>query len=206
MPNNCHLDGELFMGRGKFRETVSIVKSHEGGDRWHDVNFMVFDIPSAGSQPFEERMALINQVCQDVKNIRIVEQRKLEDGQNLDEMLKAIEDLGGEGLMLRQPGSKYEGKRSKTLLKVKSFKDDEAKVIGYAIEGKGRLKGTVGSLQLRNRAGVEFKCGSGLTDELRAKPPAIGSIVTYKYQELTGPGGKPRFPTFVGMAIDKEFP
>jgi hypothetical protein len=205
MPKDHHLDGELFIGRGKFREAVSIVKSHEGGDRWHDIQFMVFDIPSSGEKPFEERIELIREVCNDIKNVTIVEQRQFTVEQSIDTLLKEIEDLGGEGLMLRQKGSKYEGKRSVTLLKVKSFKDEEAKIIGYAIEGKGRLKGTVGSLQLRNQAGVEFKCGSGLTDELRKNPPPIGSIVTYKYQELTSTNGKPRFPTFVGIAIDKTF-
>lgn len=40
--------------------------------------------------------------------------------------------------MLRQPGSLYVGKRSKTLLKVKTFYDAEAKVIGYEA-GKVRL-------------------------------------------------------------------
>ena len=33
--------------------------------------------------------------------------------------------------MLRQPGSLYVSKRSKTLVKVKTFYDAEAKVIGY---------------------------------------------------------------------------
>jgi DNA ligase-1 len=37
--------------------------------------------------------------------------------------------MGGEGLMLRQPGSMYVFSRSSTLLKVKSFSDAEAKVI-----------------------------------------------------------------------------
>jgi DNA ligase-1 len=33
--------------------------------------------------------------------------------------------------MLREPGSLYVGKRSMTLLKVKTFLDAEAKVVGY---------------------------------------------------------------------------
>lgn len=49
--------------------------------------------------------------------------------EHLQEKLKEVEALGGEGLMLRQTGSKYVGSRSSTLLKVKSFFDAEAKVI-----------------------------------------------------------------------------
>lgn len=41
-------------------------------------------------------------------------------------------------LMLRQSGSLYVGKRSMTLLKVKTFFDAEAKVIGYEPGKVGR--------------------------------------------------------------------
>ena len=36
-----------------------------------------------------------------------------------------------------------------------------------------------------------------LTDKNRNSPPKIGSIITYKFQELSK-SGSPRFPTFVG--------
>ena len=44
------------------------------------------------------------------------------------EQLEKVEKMGAEGLMLRKPKSKYVGKRSSTLLKVKTFHDAEAKV------------------------------------------------------------------------------
>lgn len=37
----------------------------------------------------------------------------------------------GEGVMIKDPKSKYEGVRSYSLLKVKRFEDAEAKVIGH---------------------------------------------------------------------------
>ncbi len=43
--------------------------------------------------------------------------------------MKQIEEMGGEGLMLRQPNSYYAVGRSNTLLKVKNFFDSEAKVV-----------------------------------------------------------------------------
>jgi DNA ligase-1 len=45
----------------------------------------------------------------------------------MDKVLK----LKGEGLMLKDPESFYEKKRSKKLLKVKKFDDAEAIVIGH---------------------------------------------------------------------------
>ncbi len=44
----------------------------------------------------------------------------------------------GEGIMLRVPEAGYEHKRSKNLLKVKVFLDEEATIVGYQ-EGKGNL-------------------------------------------------------------------
>jgi DNA ligase-1 len=211
LPKDHHLDGELFIGRGQFKATVSVVKSHEAGLRWKNLTFMIFDIPSAKTLEYEQRMELLTKVCvttdgQPIPNVKIVEQTLFTGEIPLDKMLRDIELLKGEGLMLRQPKSKYETKRSHTLLKVKSFFDDEAKVIGYATEGTGRLTGMTGSLSCVNRKGVTFDCGSGLDDELRRNPPPIGTIITYRYQELSADSGRPRFPTFVGIAIDKEFP
>ena len=193
------------MGRRMFQETISIVRSQDQSDRWKNITFMVFDVPSEGNKPFEARIEVMKQLCQGRPYTKFVEQRIIKSKDNIEIMLEEIEAIGGEGLMLRAPKSKYVGSRSNTLLKVKSFKDDEAKIIGYATEGKGRLKGMTGSLLVVNRDGKNFKVGSGLTDILRKNPPPIGAIITYKYQELTN-AGKPRFPTYVGIAIDKEFP
>ena len=97
--------------------------------------------------------------------------------------------------MLRSPGSYYEGKRSNTLLKVKSVVEDEAVVVGHQA-GKGKNSGRLGALIVRNKQRIQFKIGSGFTDLERDDPPEVGSTVKYCYQELTE-AGKPRFPTYV---------
>jgi DNA ligase 1 len=55
--------------------------------------------------------------------------------------------------MLRDPESFYENRRSNSLLKVKTFYDDEAVVLGYK-PGTGRCTGMVGALRVRNTHGV----------------------------------------------------
>jgi hypothetical protein len=97
--------------------------------------------------------------------------------------------------MLRQPDSRYEAGRSSTLLKCKRFLDADARVVGHE-PGKGRHKGRLGALVVELPNGKQFCVGSGLTDADREKPPAIGSIITFRYQELSD-GGIPRFPSFV---------
>jgi DNA ligase-1 len=69
----------------------------------------------------------------------------------------------GEGIMIRDPDSIYEGKRSDTLLKVKKFDDSEALVIGHN-KGTGRCSGMLGALVVREKDGTEFKIGSGFDD------------------------------------------
>jgi DNA ligase-1 len=53
--------------------------------------------------------------------------------------------------------------------------------------------------------GRTFKVGSGFSNAERAKPPPIGSIITFKYQELST-GGIPRFPVFVRIRPDAIWP
>lgn len=107
-------------------------------------------------------------------------------------------------LMLRQPRSKYEGRRGNTLYKLKSWYDAEAEVIGYA-DGSGRHEGRTGSLVARMACGTVFRVGTGMSDAQREDPPPIGSIINYRFFELSE-DGYPRFPAFRGLARDKSRP
>ncbi|CAE7088844.1 unnamed protein product [Rhizoctonia solani] len=203
LPKDVTLDGELFGGRGKFQDTVSIVKT-VNSPHWKNITFQIFDVPSRGSEPFEERVDYLKKTFRNIPQVHVVEQTMCKSRDHLLEMLKDVERQGGEGVMLRQPGSEYEGKRSSSLLKVKTFYDGEAEVVGYE-PGKGKHKGVTGALKCVMASGKKFSVGSGLTDKQRRAPPQIGAIVTYRFQELTR-DGVPRFPTFVGIAIDKDKP
>ena len=122
---------------------------------------------------------------------------------NADRELTKIIELGGEGLMLRRYGSMYEGKRSKSLLKVKEFHDMEVKIVGYT-EGTGKYKGKLGSYACVHKGGIKFNCGSGLTDEDRASRLDVGIFITVKYFELSK-DGVPRFPVFLRKAERQSF-
>src|SRR6185369_8999516 len=102
--------------------------------------------------------------------------------------------------MLRQPGSMYVAGRSSTLLKVKTFHDAEALVVGHQ-DGAGRHKGRLGALLVRLPDGTDFAIGTGFSDRERSNPPAIGTTVTFRYQELSD-AGVPRFPSWVGVRSD----
>ena len=190
------LDGELWIGRKQFQQTVSVVRRQDRGEQWRAIRFLVFDAPQSQAR-FEDRLAELEELVTGLgpTPVELHKQLRCQGVTHLRSELDRIEALGGEGLMLRQPDSKYEAGRSQTLLKVKRFHDAEAVVIGYEA-GKGRHKGRIGSLRVQLPDGVEFSVGTGLSDSERENPPAAGSIITFRYQELSN-GGVPRFPSYV---------
>jgi len=113
----------------------------------------------------------------------------------LQRLLEQTVAGGGEGLMLHRADAHWQPGRSAALRKLTPWLDAEARVIGY-IPGKGRLQGKVGALLVEADDGRRFRIGSGLTDALRATPPALGTRLTYRYRELT-PAGQPRFPRYL---------
>jgi DNA ligase-1 len=199
------LDGELWVGRKMFQRTTSIVRSGAQSDEWKQVTYVVFDAPEARGG-FEQRLEHIAKVMKraDAPHARYLEHVKCEGMDHLKEELKRVEALGGEGLMLRQPGSKYIPGRSTTLLKVKTFHDAEAKVIDHA-PGTGKHKGRLGALVVTLPDGVRFNVGTGFSDAERENPPKIGSVITFRYQELSN-DGVPRFPSYVGERLDVKEP
>jgi len=209
MPTGCVLDGELWGGRGQFQKTVGIVKSSSRGSEWEFLTYMAFDAlqespgVSVERRPFEERLAAVRRLCGFSDVLQAVPMEKCRNRDHLLELLAQVECRGGEGLMLRSPGSIYEHRRSHSLLKVKSFHDDEARVVGHDA-GKGRVSGLCGALVCETPDGRRFKVGSGLSDAQRRTPPAVGAVVTYRYQELTA-ASIPRFPTLVGERVDLDW-
>src|SRR5262245_8870902 len=138
------LDGELWIGRKKFQRTVSIARRQGKSDLWKELTFVVFDAPSADGG-FEKRRGFFEEALRDAAppHARPHEHLLCEGVGHLREELTRVEALGGEGLMLRQPGSRYEAGRSSTLLKVKTFHDAEARVVKH-LAGAGRHKGRLG--------------------------------------------------------------
>jgi DNA ligase-1 len=196
------LDGELWMGRGMFQQTISVVKRLDGGLQWEKIRYMVYDAPHL-DLPFEQRMDFLKKnVHALTKGVggtwaELLAHKQVTSKEHLVSLLASYIDEGAEGIMIRKPGSLYEIGRSYTLLKVKQIDDAEAEVIGYN-PGKGRHKGVVGSLQMRTPEGIEFDLGTGLDDAERRNPPAIGSTVTYTYIGKTD-DGKPKCAAFVAV-------
>lgn len=187
------LDGELFIGRGKFEQTSATVRSQNGD--WSAIKLHVFDAPSVSGS----LNARLNAVRAHVKkfpraNLVVIEQQIVRDTAQIQAFLRDVERKGGEGAMLRNPNTAYVGGRSDNLLKVKSAHDAECKVIAHHA-GSGRNANRLGAVSCQNEHGV-FRIGSGFKDADRDNPPPIGSVITYKYRGFTQKG-TPRFATFL---------
>ena len=196
------LDGELWLGRGKFDVLSGMVRKLDALDAdWEQIKFMVFEIPH-GAGPFSERAALLKLVVRGTAwaQLQGVEQFRVPNQAVLQDRLKAVKAAGGEGLMLHLASAPYVTGRNAVLLKLKTVADAEAEVVGH-VAGKGKYAGMTGALDVQTADGQRFKLGTGLSDEQRKNPPAIGTTVTYTYRDLT-PSGKPRFASFLRVATE----
>jgi DNA ligase-1 len=191
------LDGELWLGRGQFDRLSGVVRHGVPVDAdWREVRYMVFDLPGA-SGSFAERAQKIAAVVQSAGQpwLQAVAQQRVASTAELKALLKEIVAEGGEGLVLHRANALWSPGRNDALQKFKPIPDEDARVVGH-LPGKGRHAGRLGALLLELPDGQRFALGTGLTDAQRDAPPAIGTVVTYRYRDRTL-RGLPRFASFL---------
>jgi len=194
-PTNV-MDGELWIARGQFQATLSCVrKTNIDENCWRNVRFMIFDLPKH-TGTFSERIKAMKELTGKTMSahLNMITQFKLKSTNQLDNTLSNIIAKQGEGLMIHRESAYYHVGRTTNIMKLKMHQDAEATVIGY-IGGKGKYQGMLGALKVKTTTGIVFKIGSGFSDDERANPPAIGSIITYKYNGKTQ-ADIPRFARF----------
>jgi len=194
------LEGELWIERGSFEKVSQIIRCQTCDDAaWHEVRFMIFDLPKS-SEIFGKRYEAMKILAAqaNTKYLQVIDQFKIEDAAALKKLLNFTVKNGGEGLMLHRKNSLYVAKRTDDLLKLKTFEDAEAKVIAH-VAGKGKNAEKLGALLVEiedeNHQKIRFKIGSGFSEEQRKNPPKIGSTITYKFFSKTK-NGTPRFASF----------
>lgn len=194
-PNHA-IDGELWLGRDTFQQTLScVIKINIDETCWKKVRFMIFDLPDHGdifTNRIKSMEALI--IKSGSPYLVMVEQFQLKNTDQLDNTLSNIISKKGEGLMLHRGNAYYHVGRTANIMKLKEYQDAEAIVIEH-IDGKGKYQGMLGALKVKTADGIVFKIGSGFSDAERLQPPAIGSIITYKYNGKTQLG-IPRFARY----------
>ena len=206
LPKGIVLDGELWIDRGMFEDVVSVVRTRP--DDWSLLQFKVFDIYSKflSQSTYTDRMVECSRhLANQPSHISIHPTSPLElTKSSIRSLLDQALNLGGEGIILRDPRAVYcPGRRSPRLspiLKVKPYLDDEAEVLEVNLE-----HGRRGSILARDRSGKIFKIGSGFKDILAEPPPPIGSIISFAYTSRNESTGIPRFPRYIRQRSDYDF-
>ena len=204
-------DGELYADKfaNDFNTIVSLVKKTKPTDAdlaesKKQIEYHIYDLPSS-KKNFLHRAydlgILFETYLEMGKFCRLVDTRKAENEESVMEQYGLLVEAGYEGQILRIDAP-YENKRSKSLLKHKSFIDEEYQILDI-VEGEGNRSGTAGYMVFNTREGKRFKSNvKGTWDEtaemLRNKKQLIGKQATIKYFNLT-PDGIPRFPFVINI-------
>jgi len=205
------LDGELYADKfaNDFNAIVSLVKktkptADDLKQSEKNIEYHVYDVPSV-DETFEGRWSELDELALDFpKCVKMVETHYAKNENDVIGWYEDYVERGYEGQMLRTDG-KYENKRSKFLLKHKSFVDKEYTILDIC-EGEGNRAGTAGYFVFKTKNGKQFKSNvKGTWQEtaemLKNKKKLIGKEATVKYFNLT-PDGIPRFPYVIN--IDRE--
>jgi DNA ligase-1 len=204
-------DGELYADKfaNDFNKIVSLVKktkptADDLKESKELIEYHIYDLPSSDKNFIQRAydLAILFETRSELHpHCRIVETYKVPSEDVVTELYEKYVEEGYEGQMLRLDG-KYENKRSKNLLKHKSFVDEEYTILDIC-EGEGNRTGTAGYMVFQTAEGKPFKSNvKGTWDEtaemLKSKNELIGKQATIKYFNLT-PDGIPRFPFVIGI-------
>jgi len=190
------VDGELWAGRCTFQELRPVFSFlyKKLNFAWETLRLCAFDVPSPDFQRvgevFEKRFEfLLESVLENHPFIYPVVRMLCENREFMDQYAKIIIASGGEGVMLRKPRSVYENGRSHSILKYKTSRDSEARVI--------KKQGIYCECELPG--GITFTAKSEMEDEVE-----IGDIVSFKYVFLSK-AGVPHQPLVFSKRYDLKW-
>lgn len=197
------LDGELYADKfaNDFNAICSLVKktkptAEDLNASSKSIQYHIYDVPSV-NLGFGSRNAYLNLLslpdcCKRVTTNQCFNLKSIQS------FYEIYVDQGYEGQMVRLD-KPYENKRSKSLLKHKSFIDEEYTILGVE-EGIGNKTGMVGSFIFETKDGKQFNASPKFNWEectrmWKERDQLIGKLATVKYFNLTpGDHPVPRFP------------
>ena len=138
----------------------------------------------------------------------------LRDMEEIDALFKDVRTKGGEGIMVKIPTAKYEWKRSKNWLKLKSIYSTTLRVVDIYKAGEDtKYKGLVGGLICETKEGFQVAVGGGLSDNDRIvyldRSRIVGKLVEIIFTDINFAEDGTMFLDFPRMKevrIDKHEP
>jgi DNA ligase-1 len=181
-------DGELYIHGVPLARISSYIKRAQEGST--QLQYRLYDL-ATDTMDFADRLAALEQRLgkDEVGALHLVDTIRVPDEKKLMAFQATCIEEGFEGAMLRWGDFGYEpGKRSHSLLKVKTFVDDEFEIVGVK-EGRGTHKG-MAIFTCKTADSYEFDVTApGSHEEKRTfwanRAELIGKMLTVKYQCYT---------------------
>jgi len=205
-------DGEIYIHNSSFQEITRLVKKYRENET-EKLMFWIYDLflIKELSMPFEQRFlglgSLDEILTESTDSICVLSTKSVSNEKEVYDFQKEMVKSNFEGAIVRTRENVYSlGHRSLSLLKVKSFKDDEYEIIGFS-QATGSQEGTV-VWRCKTKDNKEFNVKPKGTIETNKKfflngKKYIGSMLKVKYFELTN-DGLPRFPVGLGIRMEKD--
>lgn len=200
LPKNIILDGELFISRGNFEKCSILKKKNITINEFLKIKikYNVFDIISS-KKKYKDKIEDIKKICNTNHFLIFIKQKIVKNNVEIKNIFNKLIQKGAEGIMLRDPNSVYEKKRSNTLVKLKAKNDDEAIIIGYSISTSKKYEGLLKSFhcKLKKNLNITFYV-SGVNDNIRTnfrKTHPINTVITFTHNGFTS-YGIPRHPFY----------
>jgi ATP-dependent DNA ligase len=213
LPPDTVLDGELVspMDWGMVQSIMTTQQPHRPTPESPAVQLYVFDMLRLDGK--------------DIRGFALKDRRKLVETKSIyqcsnlvaptmlvpatQESLVVALEHGFEGLVLKDPDSRYVNKRSDSWAKVKPQQTAEARIIGFkAGKPGGAWDGMVGAFEIElreNGAHTTIKCGTDARHIEATEHPErwIGAVIEIKHHGMLD-SGKPRHPQFLRRRLDLE--
>jgi DNA ligase-1 len=111
-----HLDCEIWAGRGEF-QVARLATQY--GKFTPAVRLLAFDANVEGN--FPERLEIVRRAVTGIAFVQAVEHRPCRSTAEALQAMRAVQHGGGEGVVARHPGNRYQPGRTREILKLKGL-------------------------------------------------------------------------------------
>ncbi len=194
--DNIILDGELLHRDNRTSASGAVNRILKGSAKADDSQLQLtvfsymtiteFDdrAPKYNERHIVANMSALRAVWQN-KHLMFAETYQVRSMAEVDTLFEEVREKGGEGLILKRPSGKYEFKRSRNWIKLKSSYSTTLEVVNTYAGGKGtKYEGLIGGLLCSTEDGTIFKVGSGLSDEDRMSDDFVGKFVEVAFTDV----------------------
>ena len=159
-----------------------------------------------------ERFRTLEEKVDNVLPIYVAKYRIVDSYDEAKEFYKDIVSKGGEGSVLKNLKNKFKNGTANDIIKMKEEAVAEFIITGFA-EGEGRLKGTLGAIEVKSQDEHVISSVSGYSDKMRdeiwtKREALLGTIISVKYNGVSKAKGNDHyslmFAVFDDLRPDKD--